>query len=104
MIGCILLCLGASFYVVGSGGSSGGVTMIGLTMLALNGATAAVDRCYQHYMLVHKSINASRSALLLTSNVGGLVLLPGLWRDEVPAMAARAARWVHGEDWGDLNL
>jgi hypothetical protein len=107
MIGCILLCLGASFYVVGSGGSSGGVTMVGLTMLALNGATAAVDRCYQHYMLVHKSINASRSALLLTSNFGGLallLLLPGLWRDELPAMTARATKWMHGDDWGDLNL
>lgn len=107
MIGCILLCLGASFYVVGSGGSSGGVTMIGLIMLTVNGATAAVDRCYQHYMLVHKSINASRSALLLTSNFGGLVLLlllPGLWRDELPAMTARATKWVNGDDWGDLNL
>jgi hypothetical protein len=107
MLGCVLLCLGASVYVVGSGGKSGGVTVIGLAILALNGATAAVDRCYQHYMLVHKAINASRSALLLTSNCGGLLLLlllPCLWRDELPAMTARATRWVRGEDWGDLNL
>jgi len=76
-------------------------------VLILNGFTAAIDRCYQHFLLVHKEIAASRGALLLTSNIGGLLIilaLPGLWRDEWPAMKERMHSWHQGEGWSDLNL
>lgn len=107
IFGCALLVLGSAGYLLsGVRGSINSVTAIGCGALAVNGVVSAVDRCYQRYYLFHKPLNASPTALVLTMNLGALVLVLAafpLWRGDLAPLAARASAWtVSGEGLLDL--
>lgn len=111
--GCFLIVLGSIGYFADSlfGSASAKttaatVTTVGLIALVLNGVVGSVDRCYQRLYLHHRPLAASRSALVMTMNAGGLVfllLLLPLWRDELAGLQARAASWARGVDLVDCS-
>jgi drug/metabolite transporter (DMT)-like permease len=98
LFGCALLVVGSAGYLLsGVRGSINSVTAVGCGALAVNGVVSAVDRCYQRYYLYHKPLNASPTALVLTMNLGALVLVLAafpLWRGDLLPLAARASAWT----------
>jgi hypothetical protein len=98
--GCAVLLFGAGIYFRGASASDH-TTRYGAEVLALNGILATLDRVYQKRLL--SKINLSAGALLLTSNLGGLILLIAVlpWHEELPSFAARAALWTRGQS-GDF--
>jgi hypothetical protein len=98
--GCALLLIGAVFYFWSDHGQS---TRLGVEVLVLNGVLATLDRVYQKWQLSN-DLEVGTGALLLTSNLGGLLLLAAFlpWRAELPVFAARAVAWSHGQRIGDM--
>jgi len=108
--GCFLIVLGSVGYFADSlfgnaaTNTAATVTTLGLLALLLNGFVGSVDRCYQRLYLHHRPLAASRSALVVTMNAGGLVfllLLLPVWREELTRLAARADMWARGENLVD---
>jgi drug/metabolite transporter (DMT)-like permease len=108
--GCFLIVLGSVGYFADSlfgnaaKSTAATVTTIGLIALVLNGIVGSVDRCYQRLYLHHRPLAASRSALVVTMNAGGLVfllLLLPVWREELARLAERADLWARGENLVD---
>lgn len=102
--GCALLLVGTAAYTIALNHSLA-ISLAGFLYLVLNGFTASIDRCYQRFYLHHRPLNATKGALVLTMNLAGLcllVLMPSVWRHEVPQVLLRVQNWR--TDPSDFNV